>query len=209
MKRFNVCLFVLITFFFLSFSSNLIAQDCSKLESFIDKESGNIINTVTIGNQTWMANNLMDKKGFCNYPQKNDCQKYGALFNFKSAINACPQDWKLPTKEDWEVLIENLGGEAVAGKELKSKGHIETGDGFWKAYKEFEGTNSTCFGAQPGGFLQSGGEFLNVGSYGYFWTSSSINDTKAHVATMVYFQDFVRFNQYAKENFYSVRCIKE
>lgn len=209
MNKFNLTVVALIVFFLSSFSNMMMSQDCSNLESFIDKKTGQIIHTITIGNQTWMANNLMDKNGFCNYPNKNDCQKYGSLFNFNSAIKACPEGWELPTKGDWEVLISNLGGETAAGKELKAKGHLETGDGYWKAYKEFEGTNSTCFGAQPGGFIQSGGKFLNIGTYGYFWTSSSINEVKAHVATMVYFEDFIKLNQYAKENFYSVRCIKK
>lgn len=183
--------------------------DCSNLGNFTDKEKGVSFNFSKIEKQVWATENLKSKYGIKNTNKLDSEEIYGHYYNFNGASKACPDGWRLPTTEDWEQLIDNVGGISIAGKELKSKGTSAT-DGYWREYKNFTGKNSHCFEAQPAGFYDHiGGNFLNVGEYGYYWTASSINSSKAFVVTFNYFSDKVVFNEYPIDNYYSVRCIKE
>ncbi|QGY46249.1 hypothetical protein GM418_22065 [Maribellus comscasis] len=95
---------------------------------------GNVYDTVVIGTQTWMAENLkttsyndgslipqLDKSeewansntaGYCWY-DNNPANKevYGALYNVKAARleKLCPKGWHLPTIDEWTTLFNYLG----------------------------------------------------------------------------------------------------
>ena len=44
----------------------------------------------------------------------------GKLYDYKTAINSCPEGWHLPTDAEWTTLTDFLGGEKIAGEKLKS-----------------------------------------------------------------------------------------
>jgi len=47
---------------------------------------------------------------------------FGNLYNFYAVETGelCPSGWHVATKEDFEELISNLGGNSIAGGKLKS-----------------------------------------------------------------------------------------
>lgn len=129
--------------FFLIISVNiLLVLNCSKnavtpesnISTMIDVE-GNVYQTVKIGNQEWMAENLRTTKfndsseipfvtdssewgnlttpGYCFYQNTtilSDIKKYGALYNWY-AINTgklAPNGWHIPTNDDWLTLEQYL-----------------------------------------------------------------------------------------------------
>jgi len=141
----------------------------------IDK---NVYKTVQIGDQWWMAENLMTTKfndgtpipdvtnndewcylttpGYRWYEDNASSYKdiYGALYNWYTGSgdkNVCPIGWHVPTNADWIELTTYLG-ETNAGGKLKATGTIEEGDGLWN-YPNAYATNETGFSALPGGFL--------------------------------------------------------
>ncbi len=159
---------------------------------FTDSRDGNKYKTVKIGNQTWMAENLnYDATGSVCYDNNSaNCAKYGRLYNWESAMTACPSGWHLPSKSEWKELDE-----VVAGKKLKSKSG-------WN--KNGNGTDEFGFSALPGGGGRSDGSFGSVGLSGFWWSSEG-----TFSRFMLYSHGYVGWYYYRKNNLFSVRCLQD
>ncbi len=92
----------------LNILSDSLTKD-GKYGLFIDKRDNEIYRTVQIGNQVWMAENLRyiadDSK--IDELEKNFIQRFGERYKWKTAQNVCPEGYRLPSKEDFELFIEN------------------------------------------------------------------------------------------------------
>jgi uncharacterized protein (TIGR02145 family) len=158
--------------------------------------------TVVIGGQTWLAENLNREIGnsWCYYNQNSNCDKYGRLYDFRTAKAACPSDWKLPDAEDWGRLVTAAGGRDSAGRVLKSK----TG---W--YGGGNGTDDLKFSALPGGYRDSIGSFYHAGDYGIWWTATEESIHDAYYRAMDYGYNYVSGSYHDKGYGRSVRCVKK
>ena len=145
--------------------------------------------TVKIGNQTWMAENLNIATGGKCYDGKSaNCNKYGRLYDWKTAKSVCPSGWHLPTNEEWETLISSLGGEEEAGTKLKS---------------------ANGFAALPSGYGDSDGDFSDAEEYGYWWSATDEGDEDyAWHWKIDYEYEEVSSDYDDKSKLYSVRCVQ-
>ncbi|MCL2220422.1 MAG: fibrobacter succinogenes major paralogous domain-containing protein [Chitinispirillia bacterium] len=173
--------------------------------SFTDARDGKTYRTVKIGNQTWMAENLNYKtdKSVCYDNEESNCQKYGRLYDWKTALNACPAGWHLPSDEEWEALTDFVGGEETAGTKLKSKTGWSTDKGYKAA------TDDYGFSALPGGAGNSGGNFYYAGYYGYWWSATEGDATDARRRYMYYNFEDVGWYNYSKSGLFSLRCSQD
>ena len=90
-----------------------------KFKTFTDTRDNQEYLTVKIGNQWWFAENLnfeTDKDSYCR-----ECETYGRLYRYEAAFNACPEGWHVPTVQEWNSLINFLGGPEIAGGKMKSE----------------------------------------------------------------------------------------
>jgi uncharacterized protein (TIGR02145 family) len=190
---------------------------------------GNNYGMVTIGTQVWMDENLKTTKykdnssiplvtdntdwsnlvspGYSWYNNDASSNKatYGALYNWHTVNTGklCPTGWHVPTDDEWRTLTSYLGGEAVAGGKLK-----EAGTSHWLS-PNLGATNESGFTAVPGGARNIDGQFLELGTNGYWWSSTAHDATHAWYHDMVSDDQWVnRFNYYKGLGF-SVRCIKD
>jgi len=161
----EIGLFVM--FFNISFRS--IAQESSN--SLIDTRDGKTYKTVTIGSIIWMAENLAFKtSGGCwAYDlDTSNVTAYGYLYTMGAANSGvCPKGWFVPTMDEWNTLVNSVGGElnSIGGYDSKLK---EAGLTHWQSPNE-RSTNESGFTALPGGYKDYNNVFQGIGSYGSWW----------------------------------------
>jgi uncharacterized protein (TIGR02145 family) len=169
---------------------------------FTDSRDGKKYKTVKIGEQVWMAENLnyAINSSVCYDNDQANCEKYGRLYNWETAMKSCPNGWHLPSKEEWDKLISAVGGEETAGKKLKAKsGWNEDGNG----------TDDYGFAALSGGGGLSNGNFAIVGDGGLWWGSNEDDAYRAYVRIMSYSYENALWSNDSKTNLQSVRCLKD
>ena len=136
-------------------------------------KGGKTYKTVKIGNQTWMAENLnYETAGSVCYDKKEaNCVTYGRLYDWETAMSACPNGWHLPDTTEWKILWVAVGGYRTAGGYLKSKSGWEKGG---------NGEDKYGFSALPGGLSDSGVYYEAGGESGYWWSASEHNSGSAY-----------------------------
>lgn len=191
---------------------------------------GNVYNTVIIGTQVWMRENLKTTKyndntaipnvtdnttwgtlsapAYCWYKNDEYSNKniYGALYNWFSVYTGklCPAGWHVPDEKEWTDLADYLG-EEIAGSILK-----DIGTNHWSS-PNLDATNIYGFSAMPGGYRTglAVGSFRAMGYLGYWWTSTENDLTGARGRRMSFDTDYITRGTGLKRNGYSVRCIKD
>jgi uncharacterized protein (TIGR02145 family) len=218
--------------FVLVLASHKYNDDSNNIVTDVD---GNIYNTVTIGTQVWMAENLKVTKyrngdpipnvtdnnswnllrtdAYCDYD--NDITKvstYGRLYNW-FAVNdnrkIAPAGWHVPSNEEWATLGAYLGGNKVAGGKMK-----EPGTAHWILPNPV--ADSSCgFKGLPGGIRTSYeniiGEFHYVGQIGAFWSSTPRGESEAWMRFLTNYDQVLSMGELSTFKIfgYSVRCIKD
>lgn len=213
----------------------LISAACKKDEDpppskpTIKDIEGNVYNIVTIGSQTWMAENLKTTKfnddtdipfvtnngqwenlttpGYCYYDNNEDSLRdiYGVLYNWY-AINSgklCPEGYHIPANDEWLVLFNYLGGVDTAGGQLK-----EIGVEHW-INPNIGASNETGFTALPGGYRYQTGAFYDLGKNGNWWTATEENSGYAYYWRIYNNLISVTGNSFLKQRGLSVRCVKD
>ena len=178
-----------------------------------DSRDGKIYKTVTIGDQVWMAENLNFKtdSSFCYNDSTEYCAKYGRLYTWTAAMNACPDGWHLPSETDFKNLIKAVGGEKGAATKLKSTSG-------WSDYDGGNGNGTDAFGfsALPAGIGNAdvyGGENYTAFFWGstteYVSENSPERTVGAYAMSLEYDDVNVNLPSYAAKDLeLSVRCVE-
>lgn len=193
---------------------------------------GNIYKTITIGTQTWMAENLRTTKyrngdsipevsgnlawknlnthAYCNYENTtalDDIATHGRLYNWFAVTdsrNLAPAGWHVATDAEWTTLTTYLGNENVAGGKLK-----ETGLLHWNN-PNTGASNGSGFTALPGGRREyTDGSFINLGTDGFWWTASAYNPDYSWYRYLHYDVTNIYRANFHKQYGFSVRCVKD
>ncbi len=171
---------------------------------FTDTRDGKTYNTVQIGDQCWMAENLNyypSSGSWCYFNNANNCGFYGSLYNWGTALTVAPAGWHLPTDAEWTALTDYLGGESVAGGKIKSTSS-------WKS-PNTGATNESGFTALPCGRRNPADLYYDLGEYAYFWTATEYDSSNAWNRRLNYDNAGVsRLNNHKSYGF-SVRCVKD
>ena len=178
---------------------------------------GKVYNTVEIGTQCWLKENLNYESGnsWCYENDPSNCETYGRLYDWSTAVSVCPDGWHLPTDDEWKTLLGFVDSEygvgdpvwdgeswigSDAGKKLKStSGWADSGNG----------TDDFGFAAMPGGYYDNYFEtFYDQEFYGTWWSSS-----EAEFERWGYELSYEKDRPYRGSDYIdcgrSVRCIKD
>ena len=170
--------------------------------TFKDSRDGKTYKTVKVDGKTWMAENLnfVATESKCYKNEDANCAKYGRLYNWATALEACPAGFHLPTDDEWAALEDAVGGRSTAGTKLKSAvGWNENGNG----------TNDYGFSALPGGDGSSAGSFFYAGNYGNWWSATEDSANNAWIRAMSYDKEHMdRIPSGTITTLYSVRCVQ-
>ncbi|HZV69032.1 MAG TPA: FISUMP domain-containing protein [Saprospiraceae bacterium] len=155
-----------------------LVGNCS--DKFIDGRDGNEYCMTDIGGVTWMAENLRYTNGgaigkWYNNANTDENLIFGRLYTFDEAQdNICPNGWHLPSNGEWNILISELGGLNLFGKNAKAASSI-----LWPSSNL---PDETTFGAVPAGEYYSWLEgstqynaFGNKGKYARFWSATLLD----------------------------------
>jgi len=225
--KFSISKYFLSVLFILLSNGYAHGQENNKTITDID---GNVYNTVSIGTQTWMAENLRTTK-YCNGDpivtttpstlnissestpkyqwayegNESNVAIYGRLYTCCAATDSrgiCPSGWHVPTDNEWTTLAKYLGGESVAGTKLK-----EEGTNHWKS-PNYGATNSSGFTALPGGFRNLTGSFGIIGIFCGWWSSTECSTNYAwHRGVANDINSALSY--YSNKTFgFSIRCVR-
>jgi uncharacterized protein (TIGR02145 family) len=160
-------------------------------------------------NSQWVSQTEGDAGGWCYY--NNDAAnntKYGKLYNWFvvddwNKKKVCPTGWHVPTRAEWAVLSDYLGGDDVAGGKMK-----EVGTTSWVS-PNTSATNTSLFTALPGGYRDYTGSYDWIGYDGSWWSSTSMDQAKGHYhylnassGALAIYSDDIRAG-------FSVRCLRD
>ena len=185
--------------------------------TFTDSRDSQTYEYLTIGTQTWMAENLNYETAsgswwYDDNPANGEI--FGRLYdwntstadNHGNAVDVCPIGWHMPSDSEWQVLINYLGGNAIAGGKMKTTGTIEGGDGLWQS-PNTGATNESGFSAVPGGARDYTDFYLGNRS-AYFWSSTSAGSSGGRYLVLDDNSEDVYHTWYYREYGFSIRCIK-
>jgi uncharacterized protein (TIGR02145 family) len=226
------------TYYVRAYATNNTGTAYGNEQTFITTQSltdidGNTYNTVQIGTQVWMSENLKtsryrnggsipnvtDNTGWGNlttgawsnydHDAAND-PIYGKLYNWYTTQGdtLCPIGWGVPTDDEWTTLTTYLGGESVAGGKMKS-----IGTAYWNS-PNTGATNESGFSVLPGGFRYSYGSFYDISNSAFFWSATDFDNTNAWIRTLNISvgnvnRDYNATINYNKALGASVRCLRD
>jgi uncharacterized protein (TIGR02145 family) len=195
---------------------------CPGIPTVTDQRNGKVYNTVLIGDQCWLRENMdigtkindtqtQSDNGtiekYCYGDNLANCNTYGGLYQWNEAMqyvnNAgaqgiCPAGWHIPTMAEIQTLATTVAGDANS---LKAFGQ---GSG------EGAGTNTSGFSALLAGYRFYGGTFSSLGIEAYYWSSTEY-DEQASSNLSLYYDDnliYLGENDY-KDYGFSIRCVKD
>jgi len=156
--------------------------------------------TVRIGDQCWMAENLDYYVGSGSWAIPfPDLEDYGMLYNYSNAKLGAPDGWHLPTLDDWlelaQFISDQHGGYEIALEDyewLNVGGHLKATTG-WPA-DFYAGTDDYGFAVYPAGNryyeLSTGDDSYDPrGMFAFYWTSTQEADGRVRMIMFEYDTD--------------------
>ncbi len=204
--------------------------------SFTDERDGRTYKTVTIGEQTWMAENLnyaylqptkdLDSSSFCYNDSLEYCEKYGRLYLWSAAMDSaavfstngkgcgynvnCVE--KTPVRgvcpENWH-LPSNSEWETLFNT-MGSKNYAGTAlKSVFGWEDQLNGADAYGFSALPAGARDREGIYFGNGNVTYFWSSEEYHSTYANYMILNARTIYASISEYGKDVARSIRCLKD
>ncbi|MBN1181609.1 MAG: hypothetical protein JXB49_04920 [Bacteroidales bacterium] len=192
---------------------------------FTDPRDGNTYNTLTIGGQTWMTQNLnyaADSGSWIYNNDENYGEIYGRLYLHEVAKKVCPGGWHLPIYNEWQILMnylidngynydgsadENKIAKSLASKDMWAESNVKgsVGNDDYPAKR-----NASGFSGLPAGYREEDGNYYNLGEASFWWIADSTDLNSTVKLIVLRTENYDVLEYWALENqSFSIRCIKD
>jgi uncharacterized protein (TIGR02145 family) len=196
------------------------AVDSCKSKALI--YGGKMYNTVKLGDQCWMAENLdvgtmvpgitgqtdnATVEKYCYNDSLAYCTLYGGLYQWNEAMQysattgaqgICPTGWHIPTLAEYQAFSSVVGADGNALKAV-SQGEPPEGDG----------TNTSGFSALLEGYRHYNGYFSSLGFVAYFWSSTESDAPGPDVVFLGYYGGHIALAGFDVNYGFGVRCVAD
>jgi len=169
--------------------------------AYVKDAAGTMYRTEIIGTQQWMIKNLnyVTDSSYCYNANADTCAKYGRLYTFNAAKNACPKGWHLPTQSEYMIMIEEAERSGFRGGVAL------------KSLYSWNGQDAVGFGALPGGYYYASTKtYTGLGSEARFWTSTGNTSRASHlILTGASSDESFKAMEFSDRAALSVRCVQD
>lgn len=215
-----------------SFTTSL-GLACPESPTVTDMDN-NIYNTVQLGSQCWMMENLRTTKyadgtpiaywpdsiAHWNYPYGSDTVTYGRMYSWSAVKrDICPTGWHVPSYEEWTQLTDYMsnqsqymcGGDSISiAKALASTRDWQNSTRTCAPGNTPSDNNASGFCAYPAGYFSTGSwSYSFYSQYALLWSSTEYDSTKAYSCGIGKDSATVEFSMTGKSLSLSVRCIRD
>jgi uncharacterized protein (TIGR02145 family) len=194
--------------FVLAMLFTIVATACSvhrvtDIQSVSDQQGNSYKMKVMEDGKFWTTQNLRaDADHFCYDDLPANCDKFGRLYTWETAIAVCSQlgeGWRLPSNGEWQTLAKPYGG---VWNDSDDEGHA--------AYVALIDGGASEFNAILSGGKDPSGLYQRLDAHGFYWTSSATGDS---TAWMYNFgknrQSLNRHDDSEKVRAVAVRCVRD
>lgn len=227
------------TYYVRAYATNSVGTAYGEQKSFttsdcpstVTDRNGNSYNTVLIGTQCWMKDNLKTSGGQTYYPggsPENEAT-YGLLYKWETVMShssssnsnpsgvqgICPSGWHVPSDAEWTQLTDYVSSQnsycCNGNSDNIAKALASTTDWISSSYDCVVGNNpssnnATGFSALPAGNYRG---FYDVADNTVFWSATETDNTNAYTRSLYYNRAGVSRSFHEKTNGCSVRCVKD
>ena len=88
-------------------------NEVAEIGTYTDKRDQKTYRTKVFLGKIWMIDNLNFETdtSWCYENNSKNCEQYGRLYPWSQAMQACPEGWRLPTREEWMAFATANAGE--------------------------------------------------------------------------------------------------
>jgi uncharacterized protein (TIGR02145 family) len=217
------------------FLTGLTVETAAQTDSITDID-GNVYQTIAIGTQWWMTENLKvsryangdtipylkqdedwaasEEGAYCYYANRtNFIDQFGLLYNWYVAADereVCPSGWHISTDEDWIILEKYLGMSAAETERMTAWRGSNEGDKLKD--HSFGGNNSSGFTAFGTGYRDPEGTFKAMGTDNDYWTSTPYDNegnTEGILHGLLNSKSSVVRNFHVPGYGFCIRCVRD
>ncbi len=164
-------------------------------------------------------------KGFASNLKEEQVAKLGYLYNWAAAVGVadiekqttafsgnrqgiCPNGWHVPSREEWQTLVDYIEKTDVKGTDTAGK-HLKTTSGWYSGVSDYKpGLDTYGFAALPASNA-NGSIVSDVGDGTYFWTATLWGSKNASCLYIFYNNDYLGNGGFDTNGGHSVRCLKD
>lgn len=182
--------------------------DLTGCQTYTDSRDGKEYYYTTIGGLDWFVHNLAYKTDEGSAPFYNAevmADVFGRYYSYEAAETACPDEWRLPTAEEWDNAFKDAkSGDLMADITFNDENEM------WEFWPDVKITNSTKFNAIPAGFANlMDGTFTDAYDRAVFWISNDSQDGNVEYRYIVDDRAEIFSQSGDRQSFgASVRCVR-